>query len=209
MPTEKSLGGYFLAGIEHYTKISFHRERAYDDEHHAQLRFSRARKIVFGWGRRSELGGLARSLGRRAFLVSGLPEDVGKPLLAEIEALLYAQDIDVLHLATLLHEPEVTDVDRTAANVRASNAGEGDFLLALGGGAAIDLAKAAAAMATNDQSLTIRDYLENVGRDLKLLQAPLPVLAMPTTAGTVRKPRRTPSFPLSIRLSKKASATIG
>jgi alcohol dehydrogenase class IV len=146
--------------------------------------FLAPQKIVFGWGRRRELGGLARSLGRRALLISGLPDAIGKPWIAEFEGLLRAEGIEVLQIATLLHEPEVADVDRTAEKVRAVNAGQGDFLLALGGGAAIDLAKAAAAMATNDQSPTIRDYLENVGRDLQLIQAPLPVLAMPTTAGT-------------------------
>jgi alcohol dehydrogenase class IV len=141
-------------------------------------------KIVFGWGRRRELGGLARSLGCRAFLVSGLPDTIGKPLLAEIKSLLRAEGIEVLHVATLLHEPEVRDVDRTAATIRSASACEGDFLLTIGGGAAIDLAKAAAAMATNDQSTTVQDYLENVGRDLKIVHPPLPVLAMPTTAGT-------------------------
>jgi alcohol dehydrogenase class IV len=39
-------------------------------------------------------------------------------------------------------------------------------------------------MATNRQSPTVQDYLENVGRDLKLSQRPLPLLAMPSTAGT-------------------------
>jgi alcohol dehydrogenase class IV len=146
--------------------------------------FLSPQKIVFGWGRRCELGGLARTLGRRAFLVSGLPDDIGRPLVAEIECLLRAEGVEVVPVATLWNEPLVADVDCTAAGLREANAGNGDFLLAIGGGAAIDLAKAAAAMATNDESPTIRDYLENVGRDLKLLHAPLPVLAMPTTAGT-------------------------
>jgi alcohol dehydrogenase class IV len=146
--------------------------------------FLAPQKIVFGWGRRREVGGLARALGRRAFIVSGLPETLGTPLLEEIEQLLRAKGVETLRIGTLLHEPEVADVDRTAAAVRAANASDGDFLLAVGGGAATDLAKAVAAMATNDQSSTIRDYLENVGRDLKLVRTPLPVLAMPTTAGT-------------------------
>lgn len=146
--------------------------------------FLAPQKIVFGWGRRREVGRLAASLGRRAFIVSGLPESVGAPLIAEIEQSLRAEGVETEHVATLLHEPEVVDVDRTSAAVRAAGGGDGDFLLAVGGGAATDLAKAVAAMATNDQSPTIRDYLENVGRDLKLVRAPLPVLAMPTTAGT-------------------------
>ena len=87
-------------------------------------------------------------------------------------------------MATILHEPEVTDVDRLAAELRQLHAGPGDLMLGLGGGAAIDLAKASAAMAVEQQSPTVKDYLENVGRDLKILGDPLPVLAMPTTAGT-------------------------
>ena len=39
-------------------------------------------------------------------------------------------------------------------------------------------------MATNAQSPTVKDYLEGVGRGLELVEEPLPVLAMPTTAGT-------------------------
>ena len=151
----------------------------------------------------------SRALGRRAFLVSGLPERVGLPILAEIKGLLRGENIEVLQVATLLNEPEVAGVDRTAASVRASHAREGDFVLGLGGGAAIDLAKAVAAMATNGQSPTVRDYLENVGRDLKLVNPPLPVLAMPTTAGTARRPRRTRLFPLSTRRSRRAFATTG
>src|SRR6185369_15141315 len=53
-----------------------------------------------------------------------------------------------------------------------------------GGGSALDLAKAVTAMATNRESATVTDYLEGVGRGLKLIADPLPMLAMPTTAGT-------------------------
>ncbi len=70
------------------------------------------------------------------------------------------------------------------SNFAVKSPANGDFMLAIGGGAAIDLAKAAGAMAANDQSPTVKDYLENVGRDLKIVNPPLPVLAMPTTAGT-------------------------
>ena len=89
-----------------------------------------------------------------------------------------------MRLDTLTHEPEVDDVDRASAELRKAGAGQGDFLLAVGGGAAIDLAKAIAAMATNTESPTIKDYLEGVGKGLKITAEPLPVLAMPTTAGT-------------------------
>lgn len=141
-------------------------------------------RIVFGWGRRCEVGQLGRTLGRRAFVVCGLPDQIAEPLIAEIMAELKAEDIEAVALATLLHEPEVDDVDRVAVEIRSRGAGEGDFLLAVGGGAAIDLAKAAAAMATNAESPTVKDYLEGVGRGLKIQRPPLPLLAMPSTAGT-------------------------
>lgn len=55
---------------------------------------------------------------------------------------------------------------------------EADTLLAIGGGSSIDTAKAIAAMATN--SGNILDY-EGLN---KLKEPPLPVIAVPTTAGT-------------------------
>ena len=100
-------------------------------------------------------------------------------------------------------------MDRVAGVVRAAGLRAGDFILAVGGGAAIDLGKAVAAMATNDESPTVKDYLENVGRDLKLVKDPLPILAMPTTAGTGAEATRNavissydPPFKKSLRSEK-------
>ena len=105
-------------------------------------------------------------------------------VLGEIREALATQDIELTLVETILHEPEVQDVDRVAREVRGNSVNRGCFLLAIGGGAAIDLAKAAAVVATNRQSPSVVDYLENVGRGLKIVEPPLPVLAMPTTAGT-------------------------
>jgi alcohol dehydrogenase class IV len=52
----------------------------------------------------------------------------------------------------------------------------------LGGGSAIDAAKAIAAMAANPGQLT--DYLEVIGKNNPLTVSPLPCIAIPTTAGT-------------------------
>ncbi len=141
-------------------------------------------RIIFGWGRRREVGRWGRTLGRRAFFVCGLPSEAAVAVTEEIAASLRAEGVELVPLASLLHEPEVEDVDRTTAQLRSAGATHGDFLLAIGGGAAMDLAKAAAAMAVNRESATVKDYLENVGRGLKIVENPLPVLAMPSTAGT-------------------------
>lgn len=146
--------------------------------------FLAPQRIVFGWGRRREVGALGRTLGRRAIVVCGLPPETGDGVVGELSELLRKEGVDAIRLATLLHEPEVADVDEATVWLRAEGVCEGDFLLAIGGGAAIDLAKAVAAMATNRESQTVKDYLEGVGRGLKLVEPPLPVLAMPSTAGT-------------------------
>lgn len=146
--------------------------------------FVSPQQIVFGWGRRTELSQLAPRLGRRAFVVCGSRTLEAAGLLDEIGELLAAGRVETVRLETLTHEPEVADVDRASKELRKAGAAQGDFLLAVGGGAAIDLAKAVAAMATNAESPTIQDYLEGVGKGLKIVAEPLPVLAMPTTAGT-------------------------
>ncbi len=146
--------------------------------------FVAPRQIVFGWGRRREVGRLARSLGRRAFLVCGSRTLVAEGVLDEIAEALRAEGVAVINTETVSHEPEVDDVDRVATLVRKHGPSSGDLMLAVGGGAAADLAKAVAAMATNDESPTVKDYLEGVGRGLKIVKPPLPVIAMPTTAGT-------------------------
>jgi alcohol dehydrogenase class IV len=168
--------------------------------------FVAPRQIVFGWGRRSDVGRLAASLGRRAFLVVGAKALAEQGLVAEIGDRLRLAGVEAVEVATILREPEVADVDRLGAELHERHAGPGDLMLGLGGGAAIDLAKAAAAMATNRQSPTVKDYLENVGRDLKIVEPPLPVLAMPTTAGTGAEATRNavisnhdPAFKKSLR----------
>ncbi|MGE0608679.1 MAG: iron-containing alcohol dehydrogenase [Pirellulales bacterium] len=141
-------------------------------------------RIVFGWGKRVEAGAVAASLGRRALVVVGSRTLESNGTLEEVLTSLRASGLEATVAGRITREPEVQDVDRLAAELRSLSAGEGDLLLALGGGSAIDLAKAGAALAVNRQSDSVQDYLEGVGRGLKLVSPPLPLLAMPTTSGT-------------------------
>jgi alcohol dehydrogenase class IV len=168
--------------------------------------FVAPRRIVFGWGRRRQVGELAKTLGRRALIVCGSQFFVDQGILDALSGSLRASGVEPVFVGLLTHEPEVDDVDRAAAQVRAERPTVGDMVLAIGGGAAIDLGKAIAAMATNDESPTVKDYLEGVGRGLTLVQEPLPVLAMPTTAGTGAEATRNavissyePAFKKSLR----------
>ncbi len=149
--------------------------------------------IRFGPGRIVEIGEVVASLGKRAWLVGsdrGLRQSTAK---AQIEKSLSQAGIPWQIVATSCGEPTV---DQVAAALAALPSGDrsGVVVVAVGGGSAIDLAKAVAAMATNlpaktsgqdiDYDTAVSDHLEGVGRCLAIQQWPLPLVAVPTTAGT-------------------------
>lgn len=136
-------------------------------------------RTIFGWGRRTEAGRLARTLGKRAFLVSGSKSLERSGHVAQIEDSLQQAGV-----TTISHEPLVADVDDCVERILQSHPTAGDLVVGLGGGSAIDLAKAVAALAANRQGKSVKDFLEGVGSGLKIESPPLPVLAIPTTAGT-------------------------
>ncbi len=141
-------------------------------------------RIVFGWGRRAEIGAIARSLGTRAFVVGGSRTLDRNGVMDELCRWMQSAGVTVERLVTQAREPEVADVDATVARLREANVRDGDLVVAIGGGSAIDLAKAVAALATNTHGESVRDFLEGVGRGLKIERPPLPLLAVPTTSGT-------------------------
>jgi len=149
-------------------------------------------KIVFGIGKRREVGGVARTLGLRAILITGSKTLDRLGVIRQLIDDLEQSGISILTTESIAHEPETQDVDRLVNRLRGSIL-PGDFVLGFGGGSAIDLGKAVAALLpqslsqhplSQQQSAPVVDYLEGVGRGLKLEQPPLPILAMPTTAGT-------------------------
>jgi len=141
-------------------------------------------KIIFGWGRRREVGSLLRAMGHRCFVVWGSRTLAASSVGAEILSGVQDAGLDVVRLTTIDHEPEVADVDAAARSLHDHKAGPHDVVLAIGGGSAMDLGKAVAALATNRGSETVKDYLEGVGRGLAIIHPPLPLVVMPTTSGT-------------------------
>lgn len=156
----------------------------------APFDFFSPQRIVFGWGRRTEVGPIAASLGRRAFLVVGSRTLARSGAIAQLTAALEAAGLDVVPVTTISHEPLTTDVDEATGVLKRAGVRPGDFMLAVGGGSAIDLAKAAAAMGTQPvdaatgETPSVVDYLEGVGRGYKLVVPPLAIMALPTTGGT-------------------------
>lgn len=142
-------------------------------------------QIIFGWGRIAELPLLLPPLGKRAFLQVGSRALEREGVIDRLEESIRAASVDVVRLPTISREPLVEDVDQRVALIRDVGAGPGDMVIAIGGGAAIDLGKAVAGLALDRQGDSVLDYLEGVGKGLSLEGRPtLPFVAVPTTSGT-------------------------
>jgi alcohol dehydrogenase class IV len=139
-----------------------------------RFEFASAARIIFGPGTVTQIGALARELGRRALVTTGLNPVQGEHALVS----LAAAGVDYVTLV-VSGEP-TTDLARQGA--RLARESGCDLVIGLGGGSAIDAAKAVAALAANGGDPL--DYLEVVGRGQTLAQPSLPCIAIPTTAGT-------------------------
>ena len=139
-----------------------------------RFEFATANRILFGAGTLREIGPIAKGFGHRALIVTG--RSVLRS--STLDRLLEEQGIARWPLASA-GEPKIEDIERGIQLAR----GEGcDLVVGFGGGSAIDAAKAVGALTTNDGD--VLDYLEVIGRAKPLTHAPLPVIAVPTTAGT-------------------------
>lgn len=139
-----------------------------------QFEFATAARVVFGPGRLREAGAIVRSLGTRALVVTG-----SRPVRAEgLLSLLRERGVEAA-VFSVAGEPRVDTVREGTAVAR----GEGcDCVVGFGGGAALDAAKAIAAMIANEGD--VADYLEVIGGGETLTGSPVPFVAIPTTAGT-------------------------
>lgn len=136
--------------------------------------FATASRVVFGAGRLSEAGDLVRTCGAHALVVTGRTPERAAPLLA----LLRERRVGVTLFSTP-GEPEIGTVRNGTAVARAEGC---DCVVGFGGGAALDAAKAIAALIPNKGD--VLDYLEIIGGGEVLTTEPVPFVAIPTTAGT-------------------------
>lgn len=137
-------------------------------------------QIRVGAGRINELPELCRTAGINRPLVVTDPGLAGLPMTRDLLAMLDTAGIDTGLFADVRANPTGSDVDR---GVIALQSGKHDGVIALGGGSAIDAAKTIALVA--NQSCSLWD-LEDIGDYYKRADPALmlPVVAIPTTAGT-------------------------
>ena len=132
-------------------------------------------RVVFGAGAVQRLGQFASELGgRRVLLVT----DKGLAHAGHGQrsvAVLKEAGLDVIVFDEVHHDPTTDDVERGLSIARAANI---DFIVGLGGGSSMDCAKGINFLLTNGGK--IEDYW-GVGKATKPM---LPLIAVPTTAGT-------------------------
>lgn len=151
--------------------------------------------IRFGPGRVAEIGAVVAAFGRQAWLVGGRRSLVHSAARQAIDRSLAAAGVSSRIVAESAGEPTVEQVAAALASLPWEGR-DTAVIVAVGGGSAIDLAKAIAALATNvDRAATdsrdgavldaiVVDHLEGVGSGRTIARWPLPVVAVPTTAGT-------------------------
>jgi alcohol dehydrogenase class IV len=144
------------------------------------MAFSIARlpRIVFGDGTRTLIAKEARALGQRALIVTG-----ARSFRATEHWHALLDDFAVLDMAwfdlIVEGEPSPELVDRAVAEFSESDI---DVVIGIGGGSALDAAKAIAGMLPHGRS--VLDHLEGVGPELPYQGPSVPLIAVPTTAGT-------------------------
>lgn len=140
----------------------------------APFEFATAGHILFGAGRLAEIGGLAAGFGRRAFLVTGAHADRAAPVRAAL------REAGVAFESYAVGGEPTIDAARQACE--AARSASTQVVIGFGGGSALDLAKAVAALLANGGDPL--DYLEVIGEGKPLARPSLPCIAIPTTAGT-------------------------
>lgn len=136
--------------------------------------FATAGRLVFGPGCLHGSLSALPELGTRALVVTGGDTQRSAALTGRLAELGMA----FCHYA-IPGEPSVEMAQTGVARGREFGA---DVIVGFGGGSALDAAKAIAALLANPGDPL--DYLEVVGRGKPLQARPLPVVAIPTTAGT-------------------------
>ncbi len=135
-------------------------------------------RILFGPGRIAELPAELAKLGRRVLVVTGGRSFREGPHWPALTHGLTEAGIAVETLG-IDGEPSPEMVDEAVA--RFSGAGI-DMVAGIGGGSAMDAAKAIAGLLATGRS--VMDFLEGVGRGLAYDGPALPLVLVPTTAGT-------------------------
>ena len=136
-------------------------------------------KVFFGCGEIERLS-TERMPGKKAMIVISSGSSMKRyGYLSNVEDQLKQNDVETIVYDKILPNPTKLHVMEASAICRAEKC---DFVVGLGGGSSIDSAKAIAVMACNEGDLW--DYVIGGSGKGRAIKNALPIIAIPTTAGT-------------------------
>ena len=143
-----------------------------------EFSIARLPRIVFGSGVFDQLPAIISSYGSHVLLVTGAHSYSNLPGWCSFIDQLNHQGIR-WEQCCITQEPSPDLIDNT---VQAMSDRSFDVVVGIGGGSALDAAKAVAGLLKIQR--TVMDYLEGVGPELPYEGPAVPLIAVPTTAGT-------------------------
>ena len=142
--------------------------------------FSIARlpRIEFACGAITKVTDICRQYGTQVLLVTGAGSFQRTIQFERLKSDFSLANLD-LHICNVAAEPSPQLVDDAVVQFASADI---DVVLGIGGGSALDAAKAIAGLLKIKRS--VMDYLEGVGPELNYQGPSVPFIAVPTTAGT-------------------------
>lgn len=132
-------------------------------------------RILYGPGSFDEIGKIASSFGKKVLIISdSIMDKIGNVYACEKH--LIEQAVPYAKYVNVNTEPTDIHVKEALAICKEEDCGT---IIAIGGGSCLDAAKAVAVLMTNGGHM--RDYM---GNQKLFSENPLPLIAVPTTAGT-------------------------
>jgi alcohol dehydrogenase class IV len=146
--------------------------------HFNPFSIARLPRIEFGSGAFSRTAELTGQFGRRALIVTGASSFPASGRWHQLLQQFSTLGISYEHVS-IAGEPSPEMVDDAVNEYAAANI---EVVVGIGGGSAMDAAKAIAGLLRVKQS--VMDFLEGVGPEMPYKGPAVPLIAVPTTAGT-------------------------
>lgn len=138
------------------------------------FKFHDPTKVFFGENVVNKNKALFKEYGNKAFIVTGRNSGKLSGALDEVTDVLNEQKIEYMIFEDVLNNPSTDNVKKAGMKAMEYKA---DFVIGIGGGSPLDAAKAVAVLAVND--IDPYKLFKNV-----FPTKPIPIIAVPTTAGT-------------------------
>ncbi len=136
-------------------------------------------QVEFGAGSLHRIAEFTEDCGKKAYCLFD-PFFKGSAAAETVLSALHAAGVETFESYEVRPNPRAADIDARAAECLAEKC---DFVIALGGGGTIDIGKAVSFLVTNGRGAWDYTVKENQFYHT-ITEAPIPLVAIPTTAGT-------------------------